>query len=155
MYAVDLPQPCVQQTRAGRRTCGLVICHIDMQDSLSHEASVRRAYLEHVLMHRCRPPSPVICWRCTKSLSVAAGVDADRMMCDQGPILPLATKRMHCWGQPVRSLFQRTAPTLLPTTSRVSQVAKMSSVSKIKVANPVVELDGDEMTVRVCRVPLD
>jgi len=30
----------------------------------------------------------------------------------------------------------------------------MSSVSKIKVANPVVELDGDEMTVCVCDVRL-
>jgi len=30
----------------------------------------------------------------------------------------------------------------------------MSSVSKIKVANPVVELDGDEMTVGVCDVRL-
>ena len=76
------------------------------------------------------------------------------MMCDQVSILLFATKRMLCWGQPVRSLFQRSLPTLLPTTSRVFQVAKMSSVSKIKVANPVVELDGDEMTVGVCDVRL-
>ena len=88
------------------------------------------------------------------SLSIAASVDVDKMVCDQGPILLFATKRMHCWGQPVRSLFQRSVPALLPTTSRVSQVAKMSSVSKIKVANPVVELDGDEMTVCVCDVRL-
>ena len=108
----------------------------------------------HVLMHRYGPPLYVICWRCVSSLSIAASVDVDQLVCDQGPFLLFATKRMHCWGQPVRSLFQRSVPALLPTTSRVSQVAKMSSMSKIKVANPVVELDGDEMTVCVCDVRL-
>ena len=43
----------------------------------------------HVLMHRYGPPLYVICWRCVSSLSIAASVDVDQLVCDQGALSPV------------------------------------------------------------------